>query len=239
MKPQLSLIIPCYNEHESIDGVMAKVIQFQQSEEAIKHFSGVEVIVVDDNSNDGSSRLLQKYQSIKVITHPKNQGYGGALKTGFKSAKGDLLSFLDMDSSYEPFDLIPLYQKLTLSNAEIIFGNRMDSQEGMNFIRGFGNDLYRHMVKLMFGSKLSDVCTGIRLFKRSLRDSILELPTQGLNYSLEFTVWVLQNKVPYEEVTVNYYPRTGESKLSEWSDGWAFLKVILVYRLRNLWWIKS
>lgn len=226
-QPSLSIIIPCLNEEKAIAAVMDKVDQLLASSAFRERFSSAEVIVVDDGSTDKTAELLASRQGLKVLRNQQSCGYGGALKRGFEAAQGDLLTFFDMDFSYDPGDLFDLYQEMLDKKADMVFGNRLSKINGMPGIRLLGNSFFSITVKVFFGKNITDVCTGFRIFKRELVPSILALPTNNLNFSIDLTLLMLSSQRVVSQKEIRYHERKGESKLSVFKDGFQFLWIVL------------
>lgn len=226
-KPSLSIVIPCLNEEQAIDSVLDKIENISTSDQFRNYFSSCEVIVVDDGSTDMTAELLSRRPNIRVLRNLQSCGYGAALKQGFASASGSLVTFLDMDFSYEPNDILDLYEEMTEKNADMVFGNRLGKHNGMPEIRLIGNRFFSIIVKLFFWKKITDVCTGFRLFKHELVSEILELKTNNLNFSIDLTLLMLGTKKVISQKPIRYYERKGESKLNVFKDGFEFLWIVL------------
>ena len=120
----LTLVIPNFNEETAISTVISKV----QSAKSLLKDHGIslhEIIVVDDGSQDQSIKILQLYQDITILKHDINQGYGAALKTGFRQATSDLICFLDMDATYDPEELVQLCEVLQDPHIKMSLGDRL------------------------------------------------------------------------------------------------------------------
>ncbi len=228
----ISLVIPCLNEAPAIPSVMDRLhtVQEQLSQVGWK----LETLVVDDGSTDSTPEILQQYISrIKMITHSENLGYGQALKTGFAQARGELIAMMDMDATYDPMDILLLLQQMQKENLDVVFGNRLIPQSDLTAWRRFGNNLFgflfRHFLKLPH----TDVCSGLRLFKRKFVPSILELPYRGFNLSIAMSALFLTSTSRCKQIPISYSARLGESKLMSWVEGWTHLYVILLQWSKN------
>jgi glycosyltransferase involved in cell wall biosynthesis len=161
----------------------------------------------------------------------KAEGYGAALKRGFRHAKGDLILFMDMDDTYDVADLPKMYELLLKNEHAVVFGNRLHGKNGMPLVRRIGNNLFHYCLKLFLLPHIGDPCTGMRLFHKNLKDNFCSLRENDLAYSMALTVHILTSKISYGETHVLYHERIGESKLNSFNDGWRFLWSILLNRL--------
>lgn len=224
-KPFLSLVTPCYNEEDAIPHVLEQIAQMQDSPDFRARFRGLEVIVVDDASSDNGPLLLKQYSFVKTIVHRTNKGYGAALKTGFNAAKGDFIFFFDIDGSYDTRDVVHMYDKLLSAQADVVFGNRIHSRQGMPWWRRLGNLFFTYITKIVFRCPIGDVVTGSRIFRRHLTKRLL-LPDDDWNYSLALTIFLTKSGLKITEHPISYHPRLGQSKLNSVTEGLAFLKLI-------------
>jgi polyisoprenyl-phosphate glycosyltransferase len=231
MNQILSLVIPCYNEEHSIEHVLGNINSAKS--DLIKEglVKDVEIIVVNDGSKDRTPEILNQYEFIKVIKHDYPQGYGSALKDGFRFSRGEWIGFLDMDKTYDPVDLRPLLQIVQSRSCQIVFGSRFENNTGMPLLRWVGNAFFAACIQVLYFRKITDACTGFRIFHRSLLPQILNLPQHNLNYSIAMTLMCLNNKVSFQEFSIRYWEREGKSKLNEFKDGVDFLKTIFQF-----WW---
>ncbi|MCJ8276764.1 MAG: glycosyltransferase family 2 protein [Bdellovibrionales bacterium] len=230
----ISVVMPCYNEQQAIPTIVPRLLKSLEGLKNRDMIEDFELIVVNDKSTDNSARLLSKYKEVKVVETPgTHRGYGLALKKGFSEAKGQWIAFLDVDNSYRPEDLENLVNAVEPSGSDFIMGSRGFSEEGMSFTRGAGNWLYMFLAKVLYGSQLEDVCTGFRLFHRRHLSDVLQIPEDGLDFSIFLTLKMLVNKVRIEQIPIQYDVRLGDSKLSVVQDGIAFLRVLLTLKVRQ------
>ena len=225
MKKNISLILPCFNEYDSVDLVILEVLEYQKKNNHLK-----EIIVINDGSTDLSGEKLASYgASIKVINIDKNEGYGRALKHGISLATGELLVFYDFDSTCSINDLPKLVTSLENQSAKMAVGIRFGHVTHMPFVRRFGNLFFAKFINILFFQNIKDACSGYRVFHKSLKEEFLKLPDQ-LNYTLSMTLHCIKSKHKFVEVPITYSERRGQSKLSPIKDGALFLTTILKAR---------
>ena len=226
---QLSVIIPAYNEEGGIAEILDRVLSIKTGLEAVG-ISGPEVIVVDDGSKDRTPEIVKSYGNVRLIRHQKNRGYGGALKTGFANAEGNLLSFLDADGTYPP-EHFPELCKEILSGAEIVVGSRMaGAKSEMPGTRRLGNLIFAQLVSIIGNRKVTDSASGMRVFKREALERMYPLP-DGLNFTPVMSTRAIHEGLRMVEVPIPYSERVGRSKLSIVKDGVRFLNSIVLTAL--------
>lgn len=230
----LSIVLPCFNEQESIPVMMPRLMNSLEIMKKQDQVQNYEIIVVNDSSTDQSLSLLKKYENVRIVHNEGSRGYGKALKKGFSKSNGEWICFLDMDNTYRPEDLALFVTEIQNSGTDFVIGTRAFSEKGMSLIRGLGNWAYMSLASVIYGSKLSDVCSGYRVFHRRHLDEILNIPEEGLDFSIHLTLKMITKNVIIRQIPIGYDERLGESKLSVFTDGWAFLMVILNLKLRRL-----
>ena len=231
---KVSIVIPCYNEEEAIPSVVPRTLRSLDTLVEDQQIKDYEVIVVNDKSTDNSLAELSQFPSLRVIsTKGKGRGYGKALKEGFQSATGDWIAFLDMDNSYRPEDIPLLVEAAKTGDSDFIMGQRPFKEEGMSFTRGLGNWVYVVLAKLIYRSHLEDVCSGFRLFHRRHLNDVVSIPEDGLDFSIHLTLKMICQKTFIKPINIQYDARLGDSKLSVFSDGLSFLRVLLLLKLRG------
>ncbi len=230
----ISIVMPCYNEQEAIPQVIPRALECLDLLKAENKISNYELIVVNDKSTDSSVEMLKSFENVKLFhTNGVGRGYGKALKLGFSKAQGDWIGFLDIDNSYRPEDISMFIDEIKKGESDFIMGQRYFSEKGMSFTRGLGNLIYVVLARLFYRSYLDDVCSGFRFFHRKHLKEIAGIPEQGLDFSIHLTLKMISQKKPIKPIPIQYDPRLGESKLSVFSDGWAFLKVLVDLKLRS------
>lgn len=218
---KISVIIPAYNEEEGIREIVDRVLK--QTENL-----PLELIVINDGSTDATAEIVSKYkeQGVKLINHETNLGYGAALKTGFKSANGDLIAFLDADGTYPPEYLPHLCQTLIKENADIVLGSRFAGERtGMPRHRRFGNKILALFLSWIGNRKITDTASGMRVLKKSILPKLYPLP-DGLEFTPAMSTRAIHEHLKVVEVPIPYSERMGRSKLSAIKQGYGFFRSI-------------
>ena len=229
MTSSLSIVIPAYNEEDGLAEIIERVLDVEPALTNVG-IDKFELLVVDDGSSDRTAeiagQLTQQYPNLKLIRHPKNKGYGAALKTGFGRAEGDLIGFLDADGTYPP-EYFPLLCTAALNGADLVIGSRMSGADSeMPVTRRIGNYFFATLLTLVGRQRVSDSASGMRIFRREILDRIYPLP-DGLNLTPVMSTRAVHERIEMAEVPIPYSERIGRSKLSVVHDGTLFLSSML------------
>jgi glycosyltransferase involved in cell wall biosynthesis len=218
----LSVVIPAYNEEHGITEIANRVLSVREDLKKAG-ISQLELLVVDDGSKDHTAQVAAKIKGVTLIRHPKNRGYGAALKTGFAQAKGELIGFLDADGTYPP-EYFPKLCLAALNGSDLVIGSRMAGEDSkMPITRRVGNFFFATLLSILGRQKVTDSASGMRVFKRDILEHIYPLP-DGLNLTPVMSTRALHERVKIEEVPIPYSERVGRSKLSVIRDGRIFLQ---------------
>jgi hypothetical protein len=225
-KCMLSVVIPAFNEEAGIAGIIEKVLATRESLAEVG-VSGLEVLVVDDGSRDRTAERVDEAGRVRLIRHLSNKGYGAAIKTGFREAKGDLLAFLDADSTYPPEFLAILCDTALREGADVVVGSRRGGSDSkMPPVRRLGNLIWSTLLSLLGSERVQDPASGMRVLRRHALAELYPLP-DGLNFTPVMSTRALHEGLKVVEVPIAYRERSGRSKLSVARDGTRFLKTIL------------
>ena len=225
----LSVIIPCYNEIKTIEQIL-KAVRSTPIE------GKLEVIVVNDGSQDGGEELLNttlKPMIDVLIHHPKNEGKGAAIHTGIKHATGDYVVIQDSDLEYNPQEYPKLLAPLLSGNADVVFGSRFaggESHRVLYFWHSMGNRFLTLLSNMFTNLNLTDMETCYKMFKRHL---IQDIPLQERRFGFEPEVTAYLARIPdirIYEVGISYNGRTyKEGKKIGYTDGFRAIYCILKY----------
>ncbi|MCC6569695.1 MAG: glycosyltransferase family 2 protein [Anaerolineales bacterium] len=218
----LSVVIPAYNEEDGITEIATRVLAVTPDLKKAG-VDEMELLVVDDGSRDKTAEVASKIKGVTLVRHPKNKGYGAALKTGFAQAKGELIGFLDADGTYPP-EYFPKLCQSALNGAELVIGSRMAGEKSeMPLVRRIGNFFFATLLTILGRQKVTDSASGMRVFKREILEHVYPLP-DGLNLTPVMSTRALHEGIKIEEVPIPYSERVGRSKLSAIRDGRIFLQ---------------
>jgi glycosyltransferase involved in cell wall biosynthesis len=221
----LSVVIPAYNEEKGIAEIACRVLAVE-SDLRRAGVDQLELLIVDDGSKDRTAEVASKIAGVNLICHPRNKGYGAALKTGFSKASGELIGFLDADGTYPP-EYFPDLCRAALNGVDLVIGSRMAGAESkMPLTRRAGNFFFATLLTVLSRQKVTDSASGMRVFKREILEQIYPLPN-GLNLTPVMSTRALHEGISIGEVPIPYSERVGRSKLSVIRDGRIFLQSMI------------
>ncbi len=224
----LSVVIPAYNEESGVAEVIERILAVEPELKKVG-LDGLELIIVDDCSKDRTAEIVASFadRGVRLIRHKVNRNYGGALKTGFRHARGDYLAFMDADGTYPPEYYPKMMQALLEQDADLVIGSRMAGADSeMPLTRRVGNFLFATLVTMIGNIRITDSASGQRILKRECLEKLYPLP-DGLNFTPVMSTRALHEDLKMIEVPIRYEERAGESKLSVVRDGLRFLFTIL------------
>ena len=227
---KLSIIIPVYNEERTILRVIKEVKTVK-----LDNISK-EIIVVDDYSIDQTRHILKKLKgkSIKVFYHKKNMGKGAAIRTGLKNCTGDIILIQDADLEYNPNEYKKLLNPIMEGKAKIVYGSRLEAirrnLKSMYKLHYIGNLFLTLATNLLYGTKISDMETGYKVFRREVIKNI-SLRANYFDFEPEITAKILKKGYKICEVPINFVGRKfEEGKKITWVDGVKAVYCLIKYR---------
>jgi glycosyltransferase involved in cell wall biosynthesis len=174
----LTIVIPAYNEAESLPNIMGELIAF--CEERNWH-----IIIVNDGSRDNTKDILKKYEGnkiLKVIHHKLNRGYGGALKTGISNVTTKYCVTIDSDGQHDMHDVEIMYKKMIETNADLIVGNRRGNA-GLKLYREFGKSIIRSVANILMPLTIYDINSGMKMYDSELAKRYINICPNGMAFS--------------------------------------------------------
>ncbi len=240
---KLSIIIPVYNEIETIAEIVARVrvvhldvqVWADRANEAVITLER-EVVIVDDGSSDGTRAYLETLRDepdVKVLFHKTNQGKGGAVWTGLQATTGDICLIQDADLEYDPREYVKLLQPILEHRTQVVYGSRFRGgpTKAMFFWHMLGNRFLTLVTNVLYNTILSDMETCYKVFTREVADT-LQLKARGWGFDPEITAQILLSGYRIYEVPISYTGREfTEGKKISWRDGFTVLWTLLKYRI--------
>jgi glycosyltransferase involved in cell wall biosynthesis len=231
MNPEVSVVMPCLNEAETLEICIKKAQGFFE-----KHQIHGEVVIADNGSSDGSQAIAERLNSRVVPVVAK--GYGNALKGGIRAAKGTYVIMGDADDSYD-FSKLELFVEKLREGYDLVMGNRFKGgikKGAMPFLHKYlGNPVLSFIGRLFFNIKIGDFHCGLRGFSKEAFYK-MQLNTTGMEFASEMIVKSKLNGLTIAEVPTILHPdgRSRPPHLNTWRDGWRHLRFLLLYSPRWL-----
>jgi len=224
-QPLLSVIMPVYNEQETLTEILTRVRAVDLEKE---------IVVVDDGSSDGTRDILkeeEKKGDLKILYHEVNKGKGAAVRTGLEHASGDFIIIQDADLEYDPREYPKLLKPILEGEAEVVYGSRsLVFKETMFLLQALGNKIVTLATNLLYGIALSDMETCYKVFRAEVIKSI-PLRSRRFEFEPEITAKLLKRGYRIHEVPISYQGREyHEGKKLTWRDGITALWTLVKHR---------
>lgn len=225
----LSVLIPCFNEKNTIEKIVDKI-------KKLKNLN-LEIIIIDDNSIDGTREILKnklQNQVSQIIFNEKNQGKGFCIKKGIEVATGDVILIQDADLEYDPKEYFKLIKPIYNGVADVVYGSRFiggDERRILFFWHTIANKMLTLLSNMFTNLNLTDMETCYKVFKKDLMQKI-DLKEKGFGFDPEITAKLAKQKPKIYEVGISYFGRTyAEGKKINLKDAFIVLKCIVIYNL--------
>jgi len=230
MKNELSVVMPVYNEKNTVLKIIEKVLAL----DIVK-----EVIVVDDCSTDGTRELLKGARldgRVKLLFHDINMGKGAALRTGFKNISGRVAVIQDADLEYDPGEFKEMIRPIQDGMADVVYGSRFGGkpQRVHLFWHRVGNNFLTFLTNILYNTTLSDMETCYKMFRAEVISGI-DIRSNDFSVEPELTAKILKSKgLRIYEMPISYYGRNyTEGKKINWTHGFGALWALLKYRFTD------
>ncbi|MEM7725694.1 MAG: glycosyltransferase family 2 protein [Cyanobacteria bacterium P01_A01_bin.45] len=218
--PSFSLVLPAYNEEKSILSTVNNIRQYLDMANC-----EYEIIVVNDGSTDDTGDILRSQLDIKLIEHPRNRGYGAALKTGIRHAKYSLIVITDADGTY-PNQRIPELVSLSWQ-ADMVVGARIGANVKYSTLRKIPKWFLARFAEWITMSSIPDLNSGLRVFKKSILEEFLNILPNSFSFTTTITMAMLTNNYIVHYEPIDYHDRVGKSKIKPIRDTLRFVQLIL------------
>lgn len=206
---KLSVIVPAFNEAETIALVLERVAALNVD---------AEIIVVDDSSTDQTLDAITgaDVRGVRVVRHPVNQGKGAAVRTGLAEASGDVIVIQDADLEYHPDDFVPMLQLIEAGEARVVYGYRDFSSQ--RFLLRAGNRFVTLLTNLLYGVAIKDMETCYKMWRREVLDGA-RLTADSFDIEVELTAAFVSRGERIAQLPISYEAREAKKKLRWWLDG--------------------
>lgn len=226
---KLSVIIPAYNEVQTIVKIIDKVKQTDVGFDK-------QIIIVNDGSTDGTTDVLNnmpKDNTIKIYHHQKNKGKGSALKTGFSYINGDVVIIQDADLEYDPKEYAVLLDPIINHGADVVYGSRLSGGKPTRvymFWHKLGNSLLTFLTNVLYNTTVTDMETGYKVFKKEVVNN-LNIKSRGFSVEAEITAKIFKKGYKVYETPISYYGRNySEGKKIKWYHAISAIWTLLKYK---------
>jgi len=199
----LSVVIPVYNEEESVTALVERVKAVPVNKE---------IITVDDHSSDGTLTVLSRIPGIRVISHPVNRGKGAAVRTGLAHATGDVVVIQDADLEYDPGDYPAMLKPFADPRVDAVYGSRLRGCGSFLLLSRLANYFLTFLTNVLFGGRVTDMETCYKAIRRPLFLS-LGLSADRFDIEPEITAKLLRRRCRIAEVPIQYNARRAGKKI--------------------------
>ncbi len=219
---KLSVIIPVYNEIDTIDEVLKRVRAVDVDKE---------IIATDDCSTDGTREFLRTQPDIKLLENPTNLGKGAGIRQALAAATGDIIIIQDADLEYNPQDYHAMIAPIERGEADIVYGTRfIGARPKMKLANFIANKVFALMASVLYRRHITDEATCYKAFRADVIKN-LDLHCSRFEFCPEVTGRLLKRDYRYAEVPISYYPRThAQGKKITWQDGIECIWTLIKYR---------
>ena len=223
--PLLSVVMPCFNESETIDEIIRRVLAVPIR---------IQLIVVDDGSSDGTRDILSRLEKelgFTLVLQPHNQGKGAALRRGFDEVRGDIVVIQDADLEYSPEEFPSLIELIADGRADVVYGSRfLGRHRVFLFTHYLGNRLLTTITNVLYNTMLTDMETCYKVMRTEVLRS-MSLQSDGFGIEPELTAKIFKRGYRVYELPISYDGRGyEEGKKITWRDGFVALWVLVKYR---------
>ena len=222
-KAAFSIIIPAYNEEDSICSVINNI-----NDKLKNHDLLYEIIIVNDCSTDNTrEEVLSVEIPVRLLDHEVNKGYGAALKTGIQQAKYDLILITDADETYPNEMIILLVSALTENNHDMVIGSRTGANVNIPLIRKPAKWAINCLANYLTKAKIPDLNSGLRVMKKDFVLQHMNILPDGFSFTSTITIAALTNNNSIQYLPIDYFPRKGVSKIRPIHDTLNFIQLII------------
>ncbi len=214
-KPEISIIIPAFNEENGIVSTLHDIRKVAKD---------AEIIVVNDGSTDRTLERIKEVKGINVISHPYNKGYGASLKTGIKAAKHDWILIIDADKTYDPGEIPRLME--FVPEYDMVVGARTGKSVKVPLLRKPAKMILTLTAQIVAGRKIPDLNSGLRIFRKEIVEKHYSIFPSGFSFTTTITLVCLTNEYTVKYISIDYHKREGKSTIHPIRDFLGFMQLI-------------
>ncbi|MEP6633946.1 MAG: glycosyltransferase family 2 protein [Luteimonas sp.] len=219
---KLSVLVPCYNEEHAVADTIHKL------DEALRELGDVEILAIEDGSTDRTLERLRaleaSYSTLRVVPHDRNRGYGAALKTGMRHARSEMIAIIDADGTYPIADLPKLARMA--DDYDMVVGARTGEEVEYPLVRKIPKYFLHAWINWIVNYKVPDINSGMRVFRKSMAQKFVRVLPNGFSFTITITISALRNNYRVHYEPINYFARTGKSKIHPIKDTLRFVQII-------------
>lgn len=220
--PVVTVLVPCYNEEDAAADTIEKL------DAALSPLGNFEILAIEDGSEDATLTVLrdleQRFPRLRVVEHGQNRGYGAALKTGMRHADSELVAIIDADGTYPIADLPKLVGMM--DGQDMVVGARTGDNVTYPLIRKIPKFFLRAWINWIVKQKVPDINSGMRVFRKSMAQKFVRVLPNGFSFTITITISALRNNYRVRYEPIDYFARSGKSKISPIKDTLRFLQII-------------
>ena len=219
----VSIIIPAYNEEYGLPDVLTELRAIPPG----GSIAAIEIILVDDGSEDATATVAASVDGVTVVQHARNQGYGRAIKSGIQHASHDLICITDADGTYPNARIPDLVTHLITESLDMVVGARTGTQVRIPLIRRPAKWFIGLLANYAANTHIPDLNSGLRVFRKSVAQQFMPILPDGFSFTTTITLAMLMNDFRVAYIPTNYYKRVGRSKIKPIRDTMNFIQLVL------------
>lgn len=222
--PVVTVLVPCYNEENAIAETIEKL------DSALAPLGNFQILAIEDGSEDETLNVLRslepRYPRLGVVQHDRNRGYGAALKTGMREAASDLIAIIDADGTYPIADLPKLVDIAIGRNLDMVVGARTGENVTYSALRKVPKFFLHRWINWIVNTKIPDINSGMRVFRKDMAQKFVRILPNGFSFTITITISALRNNYRVHFEPIDYFARTGSSKIHPIKDTLRFVQII-------------
>ncbi len=216
----VTVIIPVFNEEKSLTRVVEEVEAILKEKEDWRY----EIVVIDDASTDNTAKIAADLPA-RVLTHPRQAGYGASIKHGIKKSRYDYVLIIDGDGTYPTEAVASLLE--AAPKFDMVVGARTGANVAIPPVRRFPKWLLKKLADYLAGMKIPDLNSGLRVFRKGIALKYFNLFSPGFSFTTTITLAFLNNDYSVEYIPIDYYKREGKSKFRPFQDTFSLISLII------------